>query len=103
MDWKIMNNSTLKFDERLLRLITDNVDDLIAVHDLDGKQLYNSRSYEKIFGHLNTLQRSDPFENVHPDDRERIRQVFTETVRTGIGKRAEYRFRLEDGTIRHIE
>ena len=35
--------------------------------------------------------------------RERIRDVFRETVRTGIGRRSEFRFLLPDSSVRHIE
>jgi len=39
---------------------------------------------------------TDSFEEIHPDDRERIRRVFRETVATGAGQRTEYRFLLND-------
>ena len=40
---------------------------------------------------------------IHPEDRERIHAVFRRKVETGIGERAEFRFLLNDGSIRHIE
>jgi PAS domain S-box-containing protein len=87
----------------LFRIITENVDDLIAVLDLDGKRLYNSPSYKQIFGDVETLRGTDSFHEIHPDDREAIRALFRRTVATGAGSRAEYRFMLPDGTIRHVE
>src|SRR5206468_12947957 len=36
-------------------------------------------------------------------DRGRIQRIFSETVSTGVGQRAEYRFVLKDGTVRFIE
>ncbi len=97
------DKESLQDQERFFRLITDNIDDLIAVLDLDGKRLYNSPSYAKLFGDPRNLLLTDSFAEVHPDDRERVKQVFRETVQTGIGQRIEYRFLLQDGSIRYME
>lgn len=87
----------------LFRLIMENVADLIAVLDLNGRRLYNNRAYAPILGDPETLQGTDSFREIHPDDRERIRQVFFTTVNTGVGHRAEFRFMARDGSIRFIE
>lgn len=89
--------------EEQFRLISENVVDLIAVLDLEGKRLYNSPSYKPILGDLESLRGTDSFQEIHPEDREKIRQIFQETVKTGIAQRAEYRFMLKDGSIRFIE
>ena len=89
--------------EEQFRLISENVVDLIAVLDLDGKRVYNSPSYKPILGDLKSLRGTDSFQEIHPEDRDRIRQIFQETVKTGLGQRAEYRFSLKDGSIRFIE
>ena len=93
----------LRESEEEFRLISENVADMIAVLGVDGKRLYNSPSYKEILGDPDALRGTDAFFEIHPDDREKIKQVFEETVRTGIGQRTEYRFLLNDGTIRHIE
>ena len=93
----------LRQSEEQFRVITESISDLIAVLDLEGKRLYNSPSYKDILGDPTALLGSDSFNEIHPDDRERIRKIFQETVRTGRGQRAEYRFLLRDGSIRYIE
>ena len=93
----------LRQSEEQFRLIAENISDLIAVLDLEGKRLYNSPSYKDVLGDPTALLGSVSFNEIHPDDRERIRQLFQQTVRTGHGLRAEYRFLLRDGTIRYIE
>src|SRR2546430_1739557 len=95
--------SKLRESEELLRLITDNVTDLIAILDLQGKRLYNSASYREILGDPRFLQGTSSFKEIHPDDVAQIKRVFEETVSTGTGKRGEYRFLLNDGSVRHIE
>ena len=93
----------LRQSEEQFRLIAENVSDLIAVLDTEGRRLYNSPSYREILGDPVELRGSTSFDEIHPDDRERIRKIFQETVKTGRGQRAEYRFLLRDGSIRYIE
>ncbi len=93
----------LKQSEEQFRLIAENIADLIAVLDLDGKRIYNSPSYKNILGDPDLLRGTDSFREIHPDDRERIKNLFTETVRTGIGLMAEFRFLLDGEKIRFIE
>ncbi len=86
----------------LLEQISENVTDLVAVLDLEGRRLYTSHSYQTLFG-SEQLHGTDAFASIHPEDRQRIRQIFQETVKTGIGQQADFRFLLKDGTIRDIE
>ena len=89
--------------EEFFRMITENVDDFIAVLDLKGRRLYNSPSYARLFGDTEAIKGTDSFAEIHPDDRERIKQLFQNTVETGIGHRTEFRFVLANGAIRHLE
>ena len=89
--------------ERLLHLILANIDDLIAVLDLNGRRLYNSPSYETIFGEREKLRGTDSFEEVHPADREMVREIFRKTIETGVGSRIVYRLRGAGDTVRFIE
>src|SRR5947208_2063159 len=93
----------LRQSAEFFKLISDNVTDLIAVIDRDGKRLYNSPSYEKSLGNANKLQGTNSFQEIHPDDKEKITRIFRETIATGIGQRSEYRILWSDGTVRHIE
>lgn len=93
----------LRQSEEQFRLITENVADLIAVLDLEGRRVYNSPSYKGMLGDPEKLRGSLSFTEIHPDDRERIKKIFEETVRTGVGQRSEYRFLLKNGSIRYME
>ena len=94
----------LEAREKLFRLITENAADMIAVVDTEGKRIYNSLSYQKVLGYSPAeLQRSSAFEQIHPDDRERVAAAGVEARRTGKGKTLEYRIRHKDGTWRVLE
>ncbi len=95
--------AALKEQETFFRLIAENMGDMVAVLDPQGRRLYNSPSYRELFGDLEALKGTDSFAEIHPDDRERVRTTFAETVRTGVGQRINFRFVLTDGGIRDIE
>ena len=96
-------NEALRSKEEQFRLIMDNLADLVAVLDRNGKRLYNSPSYRRILGDPDSLLGSSSFEQVHPEDELRVREAFQETVRTGAGHRLEYRLIDSSGRARHIE
>ena len=84
--------------EELFRLISENAADMIALVDVSGKRLYNSPAYEKVLGYsAEELRRTSAFEQIHPDDREKVKVAAAEARRTGVGKRLEYRIRHKNG------
>jgi PAS domain S-box-containing protein len=93
----------LREREEFFRLMSETMTDLVAVVDRSGTRLYNSPSYRKLLGDPHEAVGTNSFEDVHPDDRPRVEQIFRETLTTGIGQRAEYRFVTRDGLIRHME
>jgi PAS domain S-box-containing protein len=93
----------LRRNEEQLRLIMENLADLVAVLDLDGHRIYNSPSYGGILGTPDRLRGTSSFVEIHPEDRARVQQAFQDTVRTGRGQRLEYRLLDQNGIPRHIE
>jgi two-component system, cell cycle sensor histidine kinase and response regulator CckA len=90
--------------EELFRLISENAADLIAVVDVHGNRIYNSLSYERVLGYSpEELKSSSSFEQIHPEDRERVTEAAAEARRTGVGRPMEYRIRHKDGTWRVLE
>lgn len=88
--------------ERSVKLILENTSDLIALLDTSGRRLYNNSAYHALFGDR-VLIGTDSFSEIHPDDRERVREIFRETVTSGVGQRTRYRFALADNSVRYIE
>jgi PAS domain S-box-containing protein len=90
-------------EARYFREIAEYAGDLIALLDRDGKRLYNNPAYAAVLGEPAELRGTDSFVDVHPADREKIREVFQETVASGEGRRTEYRLMDEKGNARVIE
>ncbi len=93
----------LREREEFFRLISENVTDLIAVVGADGKRIYNSPSYSTVLGRDEKLAGTNAFEDIHPEDRDSVRSVFSEVIASGQGRRAGYRFIRKDGSVRHVE
>ena len=93
----------LREREEFFRLLSDNMTDMIAVVDRKGRRLYNSASYRNVLGDPEGLHGTDSFADIHPDDQERVKAIFRQTVESGEGQRAEYRFLLPDRSVRYVE
>ncbi len=90
--------------EELFRLISENAADMIAVVDMEGRRIYNSLSYQKMLGYSpEELQNSSTLEQVHPDDRERVKEAGRKARQTGVGQTLEYRMRHKEGAWRELE
>ncbi len=89
--------------QALFRAIVEKVGDLVAVLDTEGRRIYNSPSYGPLFRGEDIRQGSNSFLEIHPEDRERIKEVFHRTVATGVGECAEFRFALKDGVTRYMQ
>jgi diguanylate cyclase (GGDEF)-like protein/PAS domain S-box-containing protein len=100
---RTLAEETVRAQEEFFRMIAENVEDFIAVLDLEGRRLYNSPSYARLFGDIEAMKGTDSFAEIHPDDRESIKRAFSETVQSGIGHRLNFRFVLADGSIRYME
>lgn len=93
----------IRESETKFRLITENIGDLVAVLDINGRRLYNSPSYRSLFGDSIPEIGSDSFLEIHPEDQSRIRQIFLDSVRRGVGHRAQFRFVDGRGRVRFVE
>ncbi len=92
----------LRANAEMFRLITDNVTDMIAVWDRNGRQLYGSRSLTRALVRGNISMSRPSLGEVHPDDLDRLRAVLRQTFDSGTGCHTELRLESEDG-IRLID
>ncbi len=90
--------------EELFRLISENAADMIAVVDADGRRLYNSPAYERILGYpAEELNATSPFEQIHPEDVQKVQEAASEARNGGVARSIEYRMRHKNGSWRVLE
>jgi PAS domain S-box-containing protein len=95
---------TLGRDLRLLELIVDNIDDLIAVIDSQGSRVWNNAAYASVLGYsVESLAGSNSLIEVHPDDLPKVQQALRDSLLTGSGRRIEYRLRHRSGHYVYLE
>jgi sigma-B regulation protein RsbU (phosphoserine phosphatase) len=89
---------------RLLELIVDHIDDLIAVINGQGRRVWNNAAYARVLGYpIEALAGSDSLVEVHPEDLEVVRGALQDSLQTGSGRRIEYRLRHSDGHYIYLE
>jgi PAS domain S-box-containing protein len=91
-------------DLRLLELIVDNIDDLIAVIDSQGRRVWNNAAYARVLGYsIESLAGSNSLIEVHPDDLPKVQGALRDSMLTGSGRRIEYRLRHRSGHYVYLE
>jgi len=93
----------LRASEEKFRALIENISDTVAVLDGAGVVLYANASGAFGYSDLENVGRSG-FELIHPEDLDRVRQLYLDCVRSPEGRaRAEFRVRHKDGSWRDVE
>lgn len=95
----------LKRSEKWFRFLIQNSSDMIRIIGPDGRISYTTPSTKRILGYdPSDLVGMDPFEYLHPDDREPIRRALAEAMQEGHQHTpTEYRIRHADGHYVSVE
>lgn len=93
----------LREGERQYRLITEHAADLVAMVDRDGRWLYSSPSYARLFRPEDLAPGRDAFRNLHEEDQFRVRGAVQVVLRSGESCRLRMRLHTADGTVRRFE
>ena len=87
--------------ERRLRSLTDLMPSCLWVAQPDGKVYYTNRSWLEYSGLTSEQSKDLGLSAVHPEDRERLRMAWSNSVRNGRQLELEYRLRQrKDGAYR---
>jgi PAS domain S-box-containing protein len=93
----------LRTSEVRYRLIAEHAGDLVAMVDRDGRWLYASPSYSRIFRKDDVAFGGDAFRNLHEEDQFRVRGAVQVVVRSGEPSRLRMRVHTMNGEVRRFD
>ncbi len=95
----------LRQNEERLRIITDNIQDLVSQSDDEGRFVFANPSYQTLLGYEpESLLGTSSLELIHPEDIERILQIFQTSLNSPSQQFAvETRLRHADGHYISVE
>lgn len=94
----------LRDSEARYRMLAENANDIISVHDIQGNCRFITPASKKIVGRDVAVQLGrNAFENIHPEDVARVRASFTNLLAGGDPDPVEYRVRHEAGHYLWVE
>jgi PAS domain S-box-containing protein len=95
----------LRQSEERFRSLVQYASDIITVLGPEGTVRYESPAIERVLGYApEELVETNAFDYVHPEDVERLQDVFAEALRDqGVSPHVEFRFRHADGSWRYLE
>ena len=103
---RVDGEQTVRASEERLRVLLANISDVISVLDADGGLRYSSPSVERVYGYKEGEwpESRHIFDTVHPDDRQRIFELWEGSVSTpGEFRPLEIRLRKGDGSWIYTE
>ncbi|MEZ5098973.1 MAG: PAS domain S-box protein [Thermoleophilia bacterium] len=97
--------AALRASEERFRALIEHSTEVITVLDVNGTILLESNAMELTFGHARgSLLDTPAFELIHPDDVERVAEVFAEAILDPERvQQVECRLRHGDGSYRDVE
>ncbi len=92
----------LRKSEDRFRSLIEDASEMISIFDPSGRRTYASPATIRTLGFsAQELYEQDPFQQVHPDDVAKCREMFSELARDVGGTRSlDFRFRRKDGDWR---
>ncbi|NQT74035.1 MAG: PAS domain S-box protein [Chloroflexi bacterium] len=99
---RIRAEEALRESEEQYRLISENVDALIAMVDTEGKYIYANAAHTWITGyHPEELLGKQSFDYVHPEDRDRLATMLLEQYE--IDTSFLFRYKCKNGSYKWLE
>jgi PAS domain S-box-containing protein len=90
--------------ESRFRMVAESVADVVSLHDLDGRFLYVSPAVRKVTGfEPHELVGRDGYEQIHPDDRQRVREQSHDLNLQGQSTLIQWRQLRKDGSYVWVE
>lgn len=98
-------NKQIEESEKKQRAMMSDISDVIGIIGIDGILKYKSPNIEKWFGWLpEELVGTDGFQNIHPDDNERIQKDFANLSEEDNSTiTIEFKYKCKDGSYKPVE
>jgi PAS domain S-box-containing protein len=88
----------------LLKVYIENIDDVISIHESDGRCLYVSPSAHSVYGYSpDELLQQDAYEQVHADDQDALRSAVEFTFQDRMLRTVRWRRRHQNGNYIWLE
>jgi two-component system, cell cycle sensor histidine kinase and response regulator CckA len=91
---------SIKQAEEILKIISENVSDMIVITDIRRKRVSANAVYERLFEAPHAFLGKDFLTDVHPDDHEVVQSNFQEANTVGYTGTFTHRFVLPGGSYR---
>jgi PAS domain S-box-containing protein len=96
--------AALRVSEEHLRLVTDNMEDMVIRADLEGLILYASPSHKTVLGYEpEYLVGRSVYDFMHPEDIDRVREFTLAALQAQTHGKQEFRYRHSDGHYLWLE
>ncbi|MCP4646533.1 MAG: PAS domain S-box protein, partial [bacterium] len=96
----------LRASEEKYRFLTENVDSLIAMADMEGNYIYVNEAHDRLLGYsVNEMIGKSSLEFIHPDDQESMTQAFAKNMEAGTNwfkNVINVRIKAKDGDYRWV-
>jgi len=97
---RVITEQALRKSEKELRAITENITELIAMTDTEGRFTYLSGNHYNLYGYgKDELLGRYAWDIIYPEDMDKITSMFNKHITEGNGGRAEYRVVRKDGRL----
>ena len=94
----------LKISEEKYRLISENIQDVVSILDVEGKVRYISPSAERVTGYpQEELLGNNIFEAIHPDDQSMVRSFLENVAKSKGDDKISFRFLKANGEQMWLE
>lgn len=101
---RITAEKKLEEQEKQLRLLTDNTNDMISQHTMQGDFLYASRAAVQLTGYTpDELLNKKPVDFILPEDRESVQQALFDTIANEVCPPFCFRILTKSGHTRWLE
>lgn len=101
---RVLAERALRDSETRFRRMTENMNDMVVEVDVNGIRTYVSPSHKTIIGmEIEDLLGKHCFTNVHPEDLERVKKTYDESVKGKSHGLVEFRYLLKDGRYVWVE